>query len=236
MPRIAKALADAGLCSRREAERWIAEGRVAVDGLRIDSPALNVDPVTQRIEVDGKQLPVKSAPRLWLYHKPVGLITSHRDPEGRPTVFENLPKSLPRVVSVGRLDLNSEGLLLLTTDGALAEQLMRPNNGWQRKYRVRVLGQITNAQIAELQKGITVEGMHYGTILVEREAGSGSNRWLRFTLEEGKNREIRRVCTHLGLVVNRLIRTDYGPFTLGTLAQGEVIEVSSQQLHTVLRP
>lgn len=228
MERIAKVIAAAGLCSRREAERWIAAGRVEVDGKIIDSPALNVDVKTQKITVDGTPLKQREKPRLWLYHKPVGLITSHGDPAGRETVFENLPKNLPRVVSVGRLDLNSEGLLLLTNDGELAQKMMLPASGRVRRYRVRVYGQISDAQIAALKKGVTIDDERFGSIEVTRDTETkGRNQWLTFALKEGKNREIRRVCAFLGLEVNRLIRIAYGQFELGTLAEGAVIEVSS---------
>lgn len=230
MERIAKVIAASGLCSRREAERWIADGRVEVDGKKIDSPALNVDITTQNIMVDGKPLKKREATRVWLYHKPAGLITSHKDPEGRDTVFDRLPKNMPRVVSVGRLDYNSEGLLLLTNDGALAQKLMLPATGWVRRYRVRVFGHITDAQIADLKKGITIDGESFGSIEVthEKDASKGKNEWLLFALKEGKNREIRRVCNHFGLEVNRLIRVAYGSFELGALAQGCVSEVSSE--------
>lgn len=228
MERIAKVIAAAGLCSRREAERWIAAGRVEVDGKIIDSPALNVDTHAQKIMVDGEPLKQREPTRLWLYHKPVGLITSHGDPSGRETVFENLPKNLPRVVSVGRLDLNSEGLLLLTNDGELAQKMMLPASGWIRRYRVRVYGQISDAQIVALKKGVTIDDERFGSIEVTRDKeGKGKNQWLNFSLKEGKNREIRRVCAFLGLEVNRLIRTAYGQFELGTLAECAVVEVSS---------
>ncbi len=222
-------MAAAGLCSRREAERWIAAGRVEVDGKIIDSPALNVDINTHKIMVDGAPLKQREKTRLWLYHKPVGLITSHGDPSGRETVFENLPQDMPRVVSVGRLDLNSEGLLLLTNDGELAQKMMLPASGWIRRYRVRVYGQITNEQIKALKAGMTIDDERFGSIEVTRDKPDATkrNQWLTFSLKEGKNREIRRVCAFLGLDVNRLIRTAYGQFELGTLAEGAVMEVSS---------
>ena len=235
MERIAKVMAASGLCSRREAERWIAAGRVEVDGKKIDSPALNVDVNTHKIMVDGAPLKKREKTRLWLYHKPVGLITSHGDPSGRETVFENLPKNMPRVVSVGRLDLNSEGLLLLTNDGELAQKMMLPASGWIRRYRVRVYGQITDAQIAALKKGVTIDDERFGSITVTRdkEASARRNQWLNFSLKEGKNREIRRVCAFLGLEVNRLIRTAYGEFELGTLAEGQISEVSSDIIEKI---
>ena len=228
--RIAKVMAAAGLCSRREAERWIAEGRVTVDGKTIDSPALNVQIATKDIRVDGARLKTeKSEVRLWLYHKPRGLITTHSDPRGRSTVFEHMPTEMPRVVSVGRLDLNSEGLLLLTNNGDVAQKLMLPATGWVRRYRVRVYGSITDKQIADLKKGVTVEGERYGSIEVTRDekAAAKKNQWLVFSLKEGKNREIRKVCASLGLEVSRLLRIAYGPFELGKLAEGDVVEVSS---------
>ena len=222
--RIAKRLARAGLCSRREAERWIAAGRVAVDGATIVTPAYNVDE-TARVTVDGRALPTAGPARLWRHHKPRGLITSHRDPKGRPTVFDRLPATLPRVMSVGRLDLNAEGLLLLTNDGALARRLALPANGWRRRYRVRAFGDIAPAALAALARGLTVEGIAYGPIEAQIERQTPSHVWLRMTLTEGKNREIRRVLGHLGLEVGRIIRTHFGPFALGDLKPGEVAEV-----------
>jgi len=236
MERIAKVMAASGLCSRREAERWIAAGRVEVDGKKIDSPALNVDTNTQTILVDDAPLKKREKTRLWRYYKPLGLITSHKDPEGRGTVFENLPKNMPRVVSVGRLDLNSEGLLLLTNNGELAQKMMLPATGWVRRYRVRVYGQITDEQIAALKKGVTIDDERFGSIEVAREKGESArrNQWLNFALKEGKNREIRRVCDFLGLEVNRLIRVAYGKFELGTLAEGATSEVSSGIVDKIL--
>ena len=220
--RIAKVIARAGLCSRRDAERWIVDGRVSVNGTTLSSPAFTVGP-DDRIVVDGKPLPVSEAPRLFLYHKPVGLVTTARDEKNRPTVFDNLPQQLPRVISVGRLDMNSEGLLLLTNDGGLARYLELPANGWKRRYRVRVHGEVKPAHLARLAKGITVDGMKYGPIEADlvhpktERAQAGANVWLVVTLQEGKNREIRKVMSHLGLQVSRLIRTAYGPFELGDL-------------------
>ena len=222
--RIARRLARAGLCSRREAERWIAAGRVAVDGATVATPATNVDE-TARVTVDGKALPAPAPTRLWRYHKPRGLITSHRDPRGRATVFERMPAGLPRVVSVGRLDLNAEGLLLLTNDGALARRLTLPANGWRRRYRVRAFGHIGPKALAALGRGLTVEGVAYGAIAAEVERRTASHVWLRMSLTEGKNREIRRVLGHLGLEVGRIIRTHFGPYALGRLRPGEVAEV-----------
>lgn len=222
--RIAKWMARAGLCSRRDAERWIADGRVAVDGKVIESPALTVaEP--ERIAVDGKPLPAIEHTRLWRYHKPAGLVTTARDPQGRPTVFERLPPELPRVVAVGRLDLTTEGLLLLTNDGELARRLELPANGWRRVYRVRVFGKPAEGWVDRLGEGVTVDGVRYGPVEVAEESRSGANAWLSVTLREGKNREVRKVLDHVGLAVNRLIRVQYGPFKLGDLARGQVVEV-----------
>lgn len=227
--RVAKWMARAGLCSRRDAERWIAEGRVAVDGAVIDSPALALDR-PERIAVDGKPLPAIEHTRLWRYHKPAGLVTTARDPQGRPTVFERLPPELPRVVAVGRLDLTTEGLLLLTNDGELARRLELPANGWRRVYRVRVYGKPAEGWIERLAAGVTVDGVRYGAVDVVEESRSGANAWLGVTLREGKNREVRKVLDHVGLTVNRLIRVRYGPFALGDLARGQVAEVPGPSL------
>jgi 23S rRNA pseudouridine2605 synthase len=228
--RIAKVIARAGLCSRRDAERWIADGRVSVNGKTLSSPAFTVGP-DDRILVDGKPLPITEAPRLFLYHKPAGLVTTARDEQNRPTVFANLPPHLPRVISVGRLDLNSEGLLLLTNDGGLARYLELPANAWKRRYRVRVHGAVKPALLAKLAQGITVDGVKYGPIEAKMErAQTGANVWLVVTLQEGKNREIRKVMTHLGLQVSRLIRTAYGPFELGELPPGSAREVPPEIL------
>lgn len=227
--RIAKWIARAGLCSRRDAERWIAEGRVRVDGQVIESPALALDD-PGRIAVDGRALPPIEHTRLWRYHKPAGCVTTARDPQGRPTVFEKLPPEMPRVVSVGRLDLNSEGLLLLTNDGELARRLELPANGWRRIYKVRAHGTIDEARLAALKDGIVVEGVRYGAIEATLDSQAGTNAWLTVTLTEGKNREIRRVLEHLGLRVNRLIRLQYGPFALGNLARGAVVEVAGPDM------
>lgn len=225
--RIAKRLARAGLCSRREAERWISEGRVSVDGHKLTSPAVGVTE-SSLIMVDGKPLPETEKTRLWRYHKPSGLVTSHKDPQGRPTVFERLPEGLPRVISVGRLDLNSEGLLLLTNDGDLARRMELPSTGWVRRYRVRVHGTPDAAQLASLERGITIEGVAYGPIKAILDRQQGSNAWLTVSLKEGKNREIRRVMEHLGWTVSRLIRIAYGPFQLGLLEPGFADEVPSR--------
>jgi len=227
--RIAKVLARAGLCSRRDAERWIAEGRVAVDGAVLTSPAVTVTEASD-IRVDGLPLPEPQRARLWRYHKPAGLVTTHRDEKGRATVFAALPKQLPRLVSVGRLDLNSEGLLLLTNDGALARRLELPATGWLRRYKVRVHGFVDPARLAALDKGIAIEGVAYGPIRAQLERQQGSNAWIALSLREGKNREVRRVLEHLGYPVTRLIRLSYGPFQLGHLARGTLEEVPKKVL------
>jgi 23S rRNA pseudouridine2605 synthase len=221
--RIAKAMAHAGLCSRRDAEQWITAGRVAVNGKVLATPAHVVSP-GDKIMVDGKPLPAAQAPRLWRYHKPRGLVTSHKDPQGRRTVFEVLPPGLPRVVSVGRLDINTEGLLLLTTDGALARHLELPSTGWLRRYRVRAQA------LRALRSGVTIDSIKYGPVEARIDREQGSNLWLTLSLREGKNREVKRLAEHLGLVVNRLIRISFGPFSLGDLADGAVEEVKRRVL------
>ncbi|SEH44088.1 pseudouridine synthase [Magnetospirillum fulvum] len=240
--RIAKRLARAGLCSRRDAERWIADRRVAVNGVVLDSPACVVT-ANDLILVDGQPVSEPERTRLWRYHKPAGLVTTHRDPEGRKTVFETLPADLPRVVSVGRLDLNSEGLLLLTNDGALARKMELPSNGWVRRYRVRVHGEVDPVALQRLDRGVTVEGQAYGSIKATLDRQQGANAWLTVALHEGKNREIRRVMDYLGWPVTRLIRVAYGPFQLGTLEERAVDEVPGKVLREqtggakpVLRP
>jgi 23S rRNA pseudouridine2605 synthase len=227
--RIAKVLARAGLCSRRDAERWVAEGRVAVDGKVLTSPAVNVTDASD-IRVDGHPLPEPERARLWRYHKPAGLVTTHRDEKGRATVFAALPKELPRLISIGRLDLNSEGLLLLTNDGALARRLELPATGWIRRYKVRVHGFIDEARLVSLEKGVTIDGIAYGAIRAQLERQQGSNAWLAFALREGKNREVRKVLEHLGYPVTRLIRLSYGPFQLGHLSRGDIEEVPKSVL------
>ncbi len=222
--RIAKGLARAGVCSRREAERLIAEGRVAVDGKKVTTPATLVDE-DARIAVDGRPVAEPEAPRLWRYHKPRGLIATHRDPQGRPTLFDALPAGMPRVVSVGRLDIESEGLILLTNDGALARHLELPQTGWTRRYRVRVFGRPEPAALAALAKGVEIEGVRYGPVEAGIDRAEGSNAWLTVGLREGKNREVRKLMAHLGLTVSRLIRVAFGPFQLGKLAPGAVAEV-----------
>jgi 23S rRNA pseudouridine2605 synthase len=227
--RIAKVIARAGLCSRRDAERWIAEGRVAVDGAVLTSAAVNVGPAND-IRVDGQPLPDPERARLWRYHKPSGLVTTHRDERGRPTVFAALPVELPRLVSVGRLDYNSEGLLLLTNDGALARRLELPATGWVRRYRVRVHGFVDPERLVALDHGITVDGVAYGPIRAQLDRQQGDNAWLTLSLREGKNREVRRAMEHLGYPVTRLIRLAYGPFQLGNLARGAIDEVPKKVL------
>jgi 23S rRNA pseudouridine2605 synthase len=231
--RIAKVVSRAGLASRRDAEEWIVQGRVTVNGRVINSPALDVtgnDVVT----VDGKPLPPRERTRLFLYHKPRGLMTTHADPEGRPTVFDNLPEGLPRLISIGRLDFNTEGLLLLTNDGGLARALELPETGWLRRYRVRAHGEVTQAQLDQLKRGVEVDGVKYGPIEATLERDQGANVWLVFAIREGKNREVRNVMEHLGLEVNRLIRISYGPFQLAELAEGEVEEVKTRVLREQL--
>lgn len=231
--RIAKRLARAGLCSRREAERWIAEGRVAVDGAVLTSAAVTVSEGS-RITVDGKEVAKPERARLWRYHKPKGLLCTARDPQGRPTVFENLPPLLPRVVSIGRLDMSSEGLLLLTNDGELKRHLELPATGWVRRYRARVFGAVDEKKLDKLKKGVTIEGITYGQIDAKLERQTGANAWLTIALSEGKNREVRRVLEQLGLRVNRLIRTAYGPFQLGGLPEGAVDEIPGKVMREQL--
>lgn len=231
--RIAKRMARAGLCSRRDAERWIEDGRVKVNGKLLKTPACVVTD-RDRIEVDGEPLPGKERSRLWLYHKKSGLVTTSKDPEGRTTVFESLPDDLPRVLSVGRLDINTEGLLLLTNDGGLARALELPSTGWLRRYRVRAHGTVTQERLDDLKDGIAVDGVLYGAIDAELERQQGTNVWLTFAMREGKNREVKNVLGALGLNVNRLIRLSYGPFQLGDLEPGQVREVRGRTLRDQL--
>jgi 23S rRNA pseudouridine2605 synthase len=223
--RIAKVLARRGVCSRREAEKMITSGLVSVDGVTLTSPAFKVGKSAD-IRVEGARIPAPSATRLWRYHKPKGLITSTLDPRGRATVFEHLPKDLPRVVSIGRLDLNSEGLLLLTNDGELARKLELPSTGWRRRYRVRVHGRLTEEDLARLRKSIRIDGELLKAEEAILDQSRGSNCWLTVVLKEGKNREIRRMIEALGAQVDRLIRVAYGPFQLGNLPRGEVEEIN----------
>lgn len=233
--RIAKLMARAGVASRREAERMIVEGRVRLNGKPLESPAINVT-MSDRIEIDGEPMRGIERTRLWLYHKPAGLVTTHKDPENRPTVFDNLPIDQPHVVSVGRLDINTEGLLLLTNDGGLARELELPSTGWLRRYRVRAHGKIDQAGLDRLQDGIAVDGVLYGAIDATLDRTQGSNVWLTMGFREGKNREIKNVLGALGLEVNRLIRISYGPFQLAALKEGAVQEVRSRTLREQLGP
>lgn len=231
--RIAKVLARAGIASRRDAEKIIAAGRVTVNGKRITSPALNVTE-TDRIMVDGKAVEAAEPTRLWLYHKPTGLVTTARDEKGRPTVFDALPDDMPRVMSIGRLDLNSEGLLLLTNDGTIKRKLELPATGWMRKYRVRVKGTPKDETLDPLRRGITVDGERFQPMTVNLDRQQGANAWLTIGLREGRNREIRRAMAHVGLEVNRLIRISYGPFQLGDLKPGAIEELKARVIRDQL--
>lgn len=227
--RIAKRIARSGLCSRRDAERWIVAGRVAVDGDVLSSPALTVT-AANLVTVDGEPLPQAEHSRIFRFHKPAGVVTAARDPGGRKTIYDRLPEGLPRLMPIGRLDLTSEGLLLLTNDGELKRRLELPATGWQRRYRVRVYGRVDPEKLAALKRGIKVDGFDYGPIEASLDRVQGSNAWLSVALREGKNREIRRVLEHFGWVVNRLIRTSFGPFQLGKLGIAEVEEVPGKVL------
>ena len=227
--RIAKYLARAGVASRREAERLIEQGVVTVDGKTLTTPAVKVTP-DMDIRVDGTRVGKPSAPRLWRYHKPDGLMTTHKDPQGRPTVFEALEGRLPRVISVGRLDLTTEGLLLLTNDGALARRLELPSTGWTRRYRVRAYGRTTQEKLDALKDGVEIDGVRYGPVRADLDQVQGGNSWITLSINEGKNREVRHLMRHLDLHVNRLIRTAYGPFQLGKLPRDEYEEVPGKQL------
>ncbi len=233
--RIAKVIARSGLCSRRDAEVLIGEKRVSVNGAVIESAALDISP-SDKVLVDGRPLATREPPRLWRYHKPKGRVTTHKDPEGRPTVFEALPEDLPRLISVGRLDFNTEGLLLLTNDGDLARHLELPSTGWARRYRVRAYGQIEQSNLDELAGGLRTGGVNYGPIEAKLEREQGDNVWITLLIREGKNREVRRIMEHLGLTVNRLIRVSFGPFILGDLEPGQIEEVKTSVLKDQLGP
>ena len=227
--RLAKFMARTGLCSRRQAEEYIKQERVSVNGQFVLTPAFNVEG-DEKILFDGEPLPELEKTRLWLYYKPVGYVTTHKDEKGRQTVFDILPSLMPRVVSVGRLDMNSEGLLLLTNNGALARELELPKNAWSRRYRVRVHGKIDEEKMAQLQEGVVIDGVVYGKVSIVIDQKTGTNTWLTITLNEGKNREIRKLMKFIGLEVARLIRVSYGPFQLGSLKKGEVKEVAQKVL------
>ncbi len=231
--RLAKYMARRGVCSRRDAEELIKQQRVTVNGEIVASPAFNVEG-DEEVLLDGEKLPEIEKTRLWLYHKPAGLLTTHKDTDDRATVFANLPPDMPRVISIGRLDLNSEGLLLLTNNGELARQLELPQNAWSRRYKVRVHGRVDVKKLAALAKGVEVDGVKYGAVQATLESTNGSNSWLMVTLNEGKNREIRKLMKSIGLEVARLIRLSYGPFQLGSLQKGEVKEVAQKVLREQL--
>ena len=227
--RIAKVIARAGICSRRDAERLIGEGRVKLNGAVLKTAATNVT-AKDKILIDNQPLPQKEETRLWIYHKPAGLVVSNHDPEGRPTIFEKLREQLPRVVSIGRLDINTEGLLLLTNDGELARFLELPATGWIRRYRVRAYGRVNEDALKKIEKGVEIDGVKYGPIEAKLETAQGDNQWLTISIREGKNREVKRICEYLSLQVNRLIRVNFGPFVLGELARGGIEEVPARAM------
>ena len=231
--RVAKVIARAGICSRRDAEKLIGEGRVTVNGITLTTPGVKVT-TDDDVRIDGERLPALDPPRLWRFNKPSGLVTTHKDERGRKTVFDMLPPGLPRVIAVGRLDLNSEGLLLLTNDGGLAREMEHPSRGWTRRYRVRVYGDVKEKMFEPLERGVTIDGLRYGAIGVKLDKEPGVNTWLTVTLKEGKNREIRKVMEHVGLKVSRLIRTAYGPFQIGSLKSGALKEMPKKVLREQL--
>ncbi len=231
--RIAKVIARAGLCSRRDAERLIEAGRVTLNHKTLRSAAVNIT-ARDEVRVDGKLLPRKEEARLWRYHKPAGLVVSHKDPEGRETVFEKLREQLPRVLSIGRLDINTEGLLLLSNDGELARALELPSAGWIRRYRVRAYGKVDDAMLAKIAGGSEIEGVRYGPVEAKIDKSQGDNAWLTLAIKEGKNREVKKLCEYLGLKVNRLIRIGFGPFALDELARGGIEEVPAKFLREQL--
>ena len=222
--RIAKVIARAGVCSRREAEQLILDGHVTLNHKTLKTAAINVTAADQ-IRINGKPLPQKEESKLWRYHKPDGLVVSHKDPEGRPSVFDKLRQQLPRVVSIGRLDINTEGLLLLTNDGEIERLLELPSSGWIRRYRVRAYGKVDDAGLAKLTQGVEIEGVRYGPVEAKIEKGQGDNVWMNVAIREGKNREVKKICEYLGLQVNRLIRVSFGPFQLGELKRGGIEEI-----------
>jgi 23S rRNA pseudouridine2605 synthase len=227
--RIAKFLARAGVASRREAEKLIEQGIVTVNGAVLTTPAFKVTP-DMDIRVDGTRIGKPGPPRLWRYHKPDGLVTTHKDPQGRKTVFEALEGRLPRVISVGRLDLTTEGLLLLTNSGDLSRRLELPSSGWARRYRVRAYGRVRQSQLDSLKDGVTIDGVQYGPVRAQLDQQQGGNAWITLSINEGKNREVRALMRHLDLQVNRLIRTAYGPFQLGKLRKNDIEEISGKQM------
>ena len=231
--RIAKKLSRAGVCSRREAERWIAEGRIKVNNVILSTPATNVSE-KDNILVDNIPLPKPSLTKIWRFHKPKGCLVTENDPKGRKTIFQILPKSLPRVISVGRLDYDSEGLLLLTNDGAISRKLELPSTGWLRKYKVRVHGIVDKSALLKIKDGIKLDNFKTGPIEASLEIQKGTNAWILIGIREGKNREIRRIMDHLGYPVNRLIRLSYGPFQLGNLKSGEVLEINKNVIKNQL--
>lgn len=227
--RLAKFMARTGVCSRRQAEEYIFEKRVTVNGEIVDTPAFNVNG-DEVILFDGEKLPALEQTMLYLYYKPVGLVTTHKDEKGRTTVFDALPKTLPRLISVGRLDLNSEGLLLLTNNGELARELELPKNAWSRRYRVRVHGKVDQQKLKALENGVVIDGVSYGKVSINIDQITSTNAWLTVTLNEGKNREIRKLMKYVGLEVARLIRVSYGPFQLGNIKRGEIRQVPQKVL------